>query len=159
MFAGNLHYTGIFLRKKIRLIEKFENSWRLVILASCCGINQNVNLLYQWPYFFNILFSMYYLVFGCPKTNFGPLSYVNPIYQWPYFFNILFSMYYLVFGCPNANFGPLPSRQPHSSSDELLSNQWNTIKFWPEFHREPCDKVGSLSRAEPLVEFEPWFRD
>ena len=159
MFAWNLLYTSIFLRKKIWLIEKFENSWRLVILASSCGIKRNVNLLYHWPNFLNILFSMYYLVFGCPKTNFGPLSNVNPIYQWSYFFYILFSMYYLVFGYPNANFGPLSNRQPHSSNDELLSNQWNTIKFWPERHQEPWDKVGSLCPAEPLVEFEPWFRD
>ena len=34
------------------------------------------------------------------------------------------------------------------------------LHIWPEGHLEPCSKVGSLSPAEHLVEFEPgtfWF--
>ena len=29
------------------------------------------------------------------------------------------------------------------------------LQFYPEVHREPHNKVGSLSPADPLVGFEP----
>ena len=58
--------------------------------------------------------------------------------------------FYLLFGCPTANFGPLSRGQPHSPNVNHCS-----IHFQPQGHREPRNKVGSLSPAEHLVGFEP----
>ena len=49
-----------------------------------------------------------------------------------------------------ANFGPLSRGQPHSPDVNHC-----VLHFRPEGHREPHNKVGSLSPVERLVGFEP----
>ena len=51
---------------------------------------------------------------------------------------------------------------PHSQLWDFIKGQFHSpnvnhcsLHFRPEGHREPCNKVGSLSPAEHLVGFEP----
>ena len=65
-----------------------------------------------------------------------------------YFFN-----YYLAVPWPTMD---------HSQGDSLTNLMLITwiYWFWPKGHREPCNKVGSLSPAECLMGFKPetfWF--
>ena len=56
----------------------------------------------------------------------------------------------MLFGCSTANFGPLSRGQPQSPDVNHC-----ILHFRPEGHREPRNKVGSLSLAERLVGIEP----
>ena len=56
----------------------------------------------------------------------------------------------MLFGCFMADFGPLSRRQPYSPN---VNHCLFSIR--PEGHQELCNKVGSLSPAEHLVEFKP----
>ena len=56
----------------------------------------------------------------------------------------------MLFGCPKANFGPLSRGEPHSPAANHC-----VLHLRPKGHREPRNKVGTLSPAERLVGFQP----
>lgn len=62
----------------------------------------------------------------------------------------IYTLFYLLFVCHTANFGPLLRDSP--TYPMLITA---LLKIWPDGHREPRNKNGSLSSAECLVELEP----
>ena len=65
-------------------------------------------------------------------------------------FHNFFLFFFLLFGCLKANFQPLSRRHPHSPN---VNNCILHIR--PKGHWEPHNKVGSVSPAKHLVDFEP----